>query len=156
MCPPLHGERMGIQKRRAARGASLSPKGPREDQRDSGASATAWGMKGSTIIPDPHTGNPIPRRSKEDRGDSGASAAVWGKAVNPNASDPPTGPSLSPKQPTQGRRDSGVSAAVWGTWKGLAYPTPSRGTPIPQSVQAGPEGLGCIRRCAGRYWSAVL
>ena len=48
----------------------------------------------------------------------------------------------------QDRRDSGVSAAVWGwvVWCPLKTLT---GRPYPSPAQAGPEGLGCIRRCVG-------
>ena len=35
-----------------------------------------------------------------------------------------------------------------------SYTTPPRGVPIPQTAQAGLEGLGCIRRCVGRNWKA--
>ena len=31
-----------------------------------------------------------------------------------------------------------------------SYTAPPRGVPISQPAQAGPEGLGCIRRCVGR------
>ena len=60
---------------------------------------------------------------------------------------PPRGAPIPPR-PRQDRRDSGVSAAVWGwvVWCPLKTPT---GRPYPSPAQAGPEGLGCIRRCVG-------
>ena len=60
---------------------------------------------------------------------------------------PPRGVPIPPR-PRQDRRDSGVSAAVWGwvAWCPLITPT---GRPYPSPAQAGPEGLGCIRRCVG-------
>ena len=60
---------------------------------------------------------------------------------------PPRGVPIPPR-PRQDRRDSGVSAAVWGwvVWCPLITPT---GRPYPSPAQAGPEGLGCIRRCVG-------
>ena len=62
-------------------------------------------------------------------------------------SKPPRGVPIPPR-PRQDRRDSGVSAAVWGwvVWCPLITPT---GRPYPSPAQAGPEGLGCIRRCVG-------
>ena len=62
-------------------------------------------------------------------------------------SQPPRGVPIPPR-PRQDRRDSGVSAAVWGwvVWCPLKTPT---GRPYPSPAQAGPEGLGCIRRCVG-------
>ena len=62
-------------------------------------------------------------------------------------SKPPRGAPIPPR-PRQDRRDSGVSAAVWGwvVWCPLITPT---GRPYPSPAQAGPEGLGCIRRCVG-------
>ena len=55
-----------------------------------------------------------------------------------------------PRQPSQDR-DSGVSAAVW---EGLdpgscVYLIDRRSVPIPQAVQEGKDGVGCVRRCAG-------
>ena len=56
---------------------------------------------------------------------------------------------LVPEGPGQGPRNSGVSAAVWwdeGAKKGTkGIPDPWH-APIPQTAQAGPEGLGCVCR----------
>ena len=41
--------------------ASLSPKRPKHDRRDSGASAAVWGAAGRSIIPDHPTGRHYPR-----------------------------------------------------------------------------------------------
>ena len=51
-----------------------------------------------------------------------------------------------PPRPRQDRRDSGVTAAVWGEGEIPDEPT---GRPYPPAAQAGPEGLGCNRRCVG-------
>ena len=51
-----------------------------------------------------------------------------------------------PPRPRQDRRDSGVTAAVWGEGEIPDEPT---GRPYPSAAQAGPEGLGCNRRCVG-------
>ena len=87
-------------------------------------------------------GVPIPLRPRLDRRDSGVTAAVWGKEkylTNPQGVPIPPRPGLD-------RRDSGVTAAVWGKEKISDEPT---GRPYPSAAQAGPEGLGCNRRCVG-------
>ena len=63
------------------------------------------------------------------------------------SSKPPRGVPIPP-QPRQVRRDPGVSAAVWGwvVWCLLKTPT---ARPHPSAAHAGPEELGCIRRCVG-------
>ena len=50
-----------------------------------------------------------------------------------------------PPRPRLDRRDSGVTAAVWGKEKYLA----THGASLSPAAQAGPEGLGCNRRCVG-------
>ena len=91
-------------------------------------------------------GIPIPPRPRQDRGDSGVSAAVWGWVVRCPLKSPRGIP--IPPRPRQDRRDSGVSAAVWGRMVRCPLKTPT-GHPYPSPAQAGPEGLGCIRRCVG-------
>ena len=61
------------------------------------------------------------------------------------SSKPPRGVPIPP-WPRHNRRDSGVSAAVWGwmVWCLLKTPT---GRPYPPAAPAGPEGIGCMRRC---------
>ena len=53
-----------------------------------------------------------------------------------------------PPRPRQDRRNSGVTAAVWGRDPPV-YPQTPGGRPYPSVAQAGPEGLGCNRRCVG-------
>ena len=53
-----------------------------------------------------------------------------------------------PPRPRQGRRDSGASVAVWG-WMSLYPRIDPTGHPYPSAAQAGPEGVGCNRRCVG-------
>ena len=60
---------------------------------------------------------------------------------------PPRGVPIPPR-PRQDRRDSGVTAAVWGRDLSTCPQTPT-GRPYPSAAQAGPEGLGCNRRCVG-------
>ena len=67
---------------------------------------------------------------------------MWGKEkylTNPRGVPIPPRPRLD-------RRDSGVTAAVWGKGK---IPDDPTGRPYPPAAQAGPEGLGCNRRCVG-------
>ena len=61
------------------------------------------------------------------------------------SSKPPRGVPIPPR-PSQDRRDSGVSAAVWGWMVRCLLKSPT-GRPYPPVAQAGPEGIGCIRRC---------
>ena len=63
------------------------------------------------------------------------------------ARNPPRGAPIPPR-PRQDRRDSGVTAAVWGRDLSVCPQTPT-GRPYPSAAQAGPEGLGCNRRCVG-------
>ena len=42
----------------------------------------------------------------------------------------------------------GVTVAVWGRELFVCPQTPT-GRPYPSAAQAGPEGLGCNRRCVG-------
>ena len=51
-----------------------------------------------------------------------------------------------PPRPRQDRRDSGVAAVVWGRDLSVCPLTPTE-RPYPSAAQAGPEGLGCNRRC---------
>ena len=62
-------------------------------------------------------------------------------------SKPPRGVPIPPR-PRQDRRDSGGTAAVWGKTVPCALKNPT-GRPYPSAAQAGPEGLGCSRRCVG-------
>ena len=59
----------------------------------------------------------------------------------------PTGRPYS-LRPRQDRRDSGVTAAVRGGSSACVLKTPT-GRPYPSAAQAGPERLGCNRRCVG-------
>ena len=61
---------------------------------------------------------------------------------------PPRGVPIPPR-PRQDRRDWGVTAAVWG--RNLSVrPGAPRGRPYPSTAQAGPDRLGCNRRCVGK------
>ena len=53
------GRRWKFNRTRHPHGASLSPKRPKHDRRDSGVCAAVWGGAGSSMIPDPPRGVPI-------------------------------------------------------------------------------------------------
>ena len=72
---------------------------------------------------------------------------LCGGGTSPCAHNPPRGIPIPPR-PMQDRRDSGVAAAVWGRDL-TVYPQSPTGRPYPSAAQAGPEGLGCSRRCVG-------
>ena len=61
--------------------------------------------------------------------------------------DTPAGVPIPPR-PRQDQRDPGVTAVVWGGNHSVRPQTPT-GRPYPSAAQAGPEGLGCNRRCVG-------
>ena len=75
------------------------------------------------------------------------SPPLCGGGTTPCAPKPPRGVPIPPR-PRQDRRDSGVTAAVWGGDLSVSPQTPT-GRPYPSAAQAGPEGLGCNRRCVG-------
>ena len=96
------------------------------------------------VPPKPPQGFPIPPRPRQDRRDSGVTAVVQG-GTSPGAPEPPRDVPIPPR-PRQDKRDSGVTAAVWGR-NSFACPHTPTGRPYPSAAQAGPEGLGCNRRC---------
>ena len=69
------------------------------------------------------------------------------------SSKPPQGVPI-PQRPRQDLGDSGVTAAVWGG-KFYVCPQTPTGRPYPSTAQAGPEGLGCSRRCVGESSSGA-
>ena len=88
-----------------------------------------------------------PKRPRQDRRDSGVSAALW-EWLRPVHTSFSYLASLSPKRPRQDWGDLGASSAVW-EWLAHEYLVLPQGVPIPQAIQAGLEGLGCIRRRVG-------
>ena len=73
---------------------------------------------------------------------------LCGGGTSPCTPKPPRGVPIPPR-PRQDRRDSGVTAAVWGRDHSKCPQTPT-GRPYPSAAQAGPEGIGCNRRCVGK------
>ena len=128
-------------------GASLSSKRPRQDRRDSGVSAAVWEWLGSVHTSFSHGAPLYPKRPQQDRRDSGVSAAMWEwlYLVSPCA---PTG---RPYPPSGLGRAGGtrVYPPLCGNGWTLCLLVLPRGVPIPQAARAGPEGVGCIRRCVG-------
>ena len=126
--------------------APLSLMQPKQDRRDSSVSAAAWGWM---VYVSPHapTGRPCPQAAQagpEGLGCIHRCVGVDGVRI-PSY---PHGAPLSLMQPRQDRRGSGVSAALW-RWMVCVSPHTPRGAPIPHAAEAGPAGLGCIRRCVG-------
>ena len=98
-------------------------------------------------IPSPPTGRPYPPTAHAGPERLGCIHCCVGVA-GPRVSSFSHGAPLTPKRPRQDRRDSmylRLCGSGW-TWCLLVFP---RGVPIPQAAQAGPEGLGCVRRCVG-------
>ena len=59
-------------------GASLSPKRPRQDRRDSGVSAAMWEWLGPVHTSFSHGASLSPKRPRQDRRALGVSPVVWG------------------------------------------------------------------------------
>ena len=72
---------------------------------------------------------------------------LCGGGTSPCAHNSPRGVPIPPR-PRQDRRDSGATAAVLGRDL-TVYPQSPTGCPYPSAAKAGPEGLGCNRRCVG-------
>ena len=100
----------------------------------------------------PQRGVPIPQTAQAGpRGLAFIRCSV-GRSSKSKCTQQPDGVSLSPRRLRQDWRDSGVSAAVWARLETQSFTAPPRGVPIPQTAQAGPEGIGCLRRCLRRIW----
>ena len=83
------GEELDVQTRVAAHKVYLSPKQPKRDRGDSGASAAMRGGAGRSIIPEPPSGRPYPPYGPEDWGASGVCGAV-GRSWMSKRAWPPT------------------------------------------------------------------
>ena len=128
----------------------LSPKRATRDWRDSGVSAAAWEGARSQIVHGTPMGHPYPPNGPGRTRDTKVYPPLCGEQLEVQSYQTPNGASLSRKRPRQDRMDSVFSAAVWGGASSSIRPERLRhGVPIPQTAQAGPEGLGCIRRCVG-------
>ena len=92
-------------------------------------------------------GAPIPPRSRQDRRDQGVTAVVRGEDpfVCPHN---PHGASLSPRGLDRGGGTRVRPPLCGGGTSPCATQTPT-GRPYPSVARAGPEGLGCNRRCVG-------
>ena len=102
------------------------------------------GVRGSSY---PHGASLSPKQPRQDRRDSGVSALVWGwmVCVSPRT---PTGRHYHPSDPGRTGGTRVYPPLCGGGWCARLL-VPPRGVPIPQTAQAGPEGLGCIRPCVG-------
>ena len=115
------------------------------------------GVGAPCVCSSSHGASLPPKRPRHDRWDSGVSAVVW-EWLGPMHTAFSHGASLSPKRPTKGGGDLGVAAAVW-EWLDLVILVLPRCVATPQAAEAGPEGLGCIRRLVevdGPYAYLVL
>ena len=97
-------------------------------------------------------GAPVfPQRPRHDRGDSGLSAAVQGWLDLVSHRSP-----TASRYPPSGRGRAGGTRVYPPLWEGgwaLCIPCFPTGRHYPRAAQAGPQGLGCIRRCVGgRRW----
>ena len=127
------------------RGVPIHPR-PRQDWRDSGVTAAVWG-RDLSVCPQTPTGRPYPSAAQARPEGLGCNRRCVGGGplrVPPE----PNGGSLSLRGPARAWRDSGVTAAVWGRDLSVCPKSPT-GRPYPSMAQAGPEGLGCNRRCVG-------
>ena len=122
-----------------------SPPRPRQDRRDSGVTAAVWG-RDLSVCPQSPTGGPYPSAAQAGPEGLGCNRRCVG-VVSLCARNPPRGARIPPR-PKQDRKDSGVTTAVWGRDLSVCPQTPT-GRPYPSAAQAGPEGLGCNRRCVG-------
>ena len=93
------------------------------------------------------TGRPYPSAAQAGPEGLGCNRRCVGEGPLRAPPKPPRGVPIPPR-PRQDRRDSGVTAAVWGGDLSVSPQTPT-GRPYPSAAQAGPEGLGCNRRCVG-------
>ena len=99
------------------------------------------------MCPHTPTGRPYPSAAEAGPEGLGCNRRCVGGGVLRVSSKPPQGVPIPPR-PGQDRRDSGVTAAVWGGGFIVRPQTPT-GRPYPPAARAGPEGLGCNRRCVG-------
>ena len=138
--PRLSGGGLGGPK--AAEAPSPQRRGPRWSQCEGGPLASA---EGASVVPKRRR---PPRLSGGGLGSPKAMEAPSPQRRGPRCvPKPPRGVPIPPR-PRQDRRDSGVTAAVWGRDLSVRPQTPT-GRPYPSAAQAGPEGLGCNRRCVG-------
>ena len=127
--------------------APLSPKRPRQDQRDWGVSVAVLGGAGNSIVlSPPHGASLCPKR----RRDSAVSAAECGGAENPSVHGTPTGRPYPPNGPGSTRRTRVYLPLHGEKLEVQWYTEPPRGVPIPRAAKAGAGRLGCLRRSVGR------
>ena len=127
--------------------ASLSPKRPRQDRRDSGVSATVWEWLDLVYARSP-TGRPYPPSGPSRTGGTQVYPPLCGSGYTLCILRSPTG---HPYRTSGLGRTGGtrVYPPLCGSGWTLCMLVLPRGVPIPQAAQAGPEGLRCIRRCMG-------
>ena len=105
------------------------------------------GMPGTCVSSLSHGASLSPKRPTQDRGDSSVSAAVW-ELVDLVYPCFPMARSYPPSGPGRLGGTRVYPLLCGGGWT-LCILVPPRGVRITQAAQAGPEGLGYIRRCVG-------
>ena len=139
-------------------GASLSPRQPRQDQRDSGVSTTAWRGVGSAIIPDPPPpppGRPYTPNGPGRTGGTRVYPPLCGEELETGTYTAPPGASLSPKRPTRDWRDRGASAAMWGRAEKSIILDPPDGTLLsPKRPGQDRRDSGVFAAVWGRTWKS--
>ena len=178
MQPPLCGGRPSPCAGDPPRGVPIPPR-PRQDRRDSDVTAAVWGKdltvcpqfptgrsypsaaqagpegadvtaavweKDLTVCPQSPRGRSYPSVGQAGPEGLGCNRRCVG-VVSLCARDPRQGTPI-PLWPRQDRRDSVVAATVWGKDLNVCLQSPT-GRSNHFAAQAGPEGLGCNRRCVG-------
>ena len=130
--------------RNPPRGARIPPR-PRQDRRDSGVTAAVWG-RDLTVCPQSPTGRPYPSTAQVGPEGLGCNRRCVGEGPL-RVPTIPHGSSLSLRGPgrTRGTR---LQPPLCGGGQFVCPESPT-GRPYPSAAQAGPEGLGCNRRCVG-------
>ena len=148
---PLCGEDLEVQSYPTPHGASLSPKTP---GRIGGSWLTAP-LCGEELVvqsyPTPPTVRPYPPNGPCRTTGTRVYLPLCGEELKDYSYlTPETGRPCPPNGPG---RTGGTRVYLPPCGEELetqSYTAPPWGVPIPQTAQAGPEGLGCIRRCVGR------
>ena len=125
--------------------ASVSPKRPKHDRRDSAVSTAVWDCV-DLVYPCSPTGQPYSPSGPRRTGGNGLHPLLcgsgWAHAYLPFRRGLPI-----PKAAHAGPEELECIHCCVGMAGPCAYFVFPRGVPIPQAAQAGPGGLECIRRC---------